>query len=547
MNQVKIILQARLDSMRLPGKMLLPVAGLPLVVLCARRVEKTGYPLVVATSVEASDDLLCDTLEDYGITYVRGSLHDVLGRFVLAAEGMKDTDRVVRLTGDNPLVDGKFVSAIIAHHELQQACYTRSLSPLDGLPYGISAEVINAGLLRKLHQEAVTDADREHVTTYLVKSGQFSLFHSPYKEDLSHLRVSIDTFSDYRRVAGLFNVVKQNALEVGWKTLIDVLQSKSSSPSFRTPYQMIGLKPQSKLALGTAQLGQAYGIANRLGKPSTEEARKILNTALDYGVTSIDTAAAYGTAELVIGTCLDADEKQRIDIHTKLDPLPHLINGLDKTCIRDAVQSSVYKSCHNLGLKVLPLVMLHRWEHLKACDGHIWQNLLDLRSKGVIQKLGVSVQSPEEALEALDEPEIKFIQMPFNILDWRWRESGFIENLSKRKDIHIQARSSLLQGLVTLPAEKWPVIKTSEASQILNALEAAVDKLKRKSVPDLCYAYVRSLDWVHSIVVGVETKAQLIENLNLFNEPALLDVQKVENLFSRVDTRLLNPAEWGGK
>lgn len=539
MSTIKIILQARLSSSRLPGKMLLPIGGLPLCVLCAQRAAQSGHEVVVATSDEPSDDLLCKALDEHGIAYIRGPLDDVLKRFIAASKGLKDDDLVVRLTGDNPVVDGTFVNEIIEHHKASGARYTRSLSPVDRLPYGISAEVVEYGILRELDKSNIGTEDREHVTSYLTKKGEYELFSSKLDEDLSHLRVTVDTFDDYERAAALFDG-EEKPIDVSWQTLVEKLKQDHAEPKFRAAYTMKGLKPQSKLALGTVQLGLRYGVANTSGQPDSEEAREILKTALSYGVTSIDTAAAYGSAEQVLGESLDLNDKQSVEINTKLDPLAQIDHNSTETQIKDAVEASIYRSCHNLGLQKLPCVMLHRWDHYALAQGFVWKTLQRLKDEGLIGKLGVSVQSAEEGLEALDVDDVEFIQLPFNILDWRWAESGFIEKRLKCPDVHIQVRSALLQGLLLLPADQWsPRIKDS-ADDVAVFINKAVKDHSRKSALDLCYAYVRSQDWIDTVVVGVETKAQLLENLELFNEPVLENVDGAP----RVDEAVLNPAKW---
>ncbi len=534
MSAVKIILQARLNSSRLPGKMLLPIGGMPLVVLCAKRAMTSGYSIVVATSLENSDDPLAESLAEHGIPHVRGSLDDVLARFLKATADMNDDDLIVRLTGDNPFVDGDFVKEIVAFHQREGTDYTRSFSPFDRLPYGVSAEVMRVGKLRELNQMDLTPYDREHVTIYPTKNNDYALFISPLDKDFSHLRATIDTPDDYERVADIFDNLDEDPLTVSWQVLVQKLQNLPDAPKFRIPYKKVGLKAESRLALGTVQLGLNYGVANKSGQPGVKEAKNILETAIAHGVNLIDTAAAYGDSEQVIGVSLDTFKKQEISIHTKLAP----------TVTKDTAQDSVQQSCERLGLKSLPCLMLHRWEHYRQDDGQIWQTLLDLKEEGLIKKLGTSVQSPDEALEALQEHQIEFIQLPFNICDWRWRESGFIEVRQKRHDIHIQTRSALLQGVFLLSPDQWPVLDTAEAQTVAKTLQTLVQDYKRASVQDLCYAYSRSQNWIDSIVVGVETLDQLKENLALFNAPELDNIEDVEKRIPRVDINFLDPAKW---
>ena len=108
-----IVIQARCSSSRLPGKVLLPVAGYPIAVLVAKRAATKGFPVVVATSTDSSDDILASTLRDYGLQVVRGPLEDVLGRCLMAIQNVSDDTAIVRLTADNLFPDGAFVEELV--------------------------------------------------------------------------------------------------------------------------------------------------------------------------------------------------------------------------------------------------------------------------------------------------------------------------------------------------------------------------------------------------------------------------------------------------
>lgn len=524
MRRVKLILQARMSSSRLPGKMLLPINNIPLVVLCAKRaVRGTDYPLIVATSNDESDDAMIPALEQNGIAFIRGPLDDVLKRFVIASDDMDDDDLIVRLTGDNPVVDTDFIRMILENHDKSGSPYTRSLSPFDRLPYGLSAEVIKAGLVRRLDNSNPTEFEREHVTIHYTLKDNYNLFQSPLPDDLSLLRCTVDTPQDYEDVKALF--AGEDAVNVSWKVLARKLAQDQTA--FRTPYKRYGLKAHSIFALGTAQLGLPYGVANSNGQPDFDAAKDILETAIAHGVTWIDTAAAYGNSETVIGKAFNDDAKSGALITTKLAPAV--------TTAKDAEQS-VQDSLDKLDLKNLPYLLLHRWSQRKT---PAWDALLKLQQDKKIGILGVSIQSPLEGLEALDDQAIRFIQLPFNILDGRWDD--FISIRKKRADVQIQVRSALLQGMLTLPPERWP-LNPEKARDLHQKLQELMRQNKRESIPDLCYAHVRAQDWVDSIVVGVETKEQLLENLHLFSTPALADFET--GPIAIKDEIFLNPALW---
>ena len=111
--RTRVVIQSRLSSSRLPGKALMDLGGMPLIELVARRASRTGFEVVVATSVGAYDGRIARHLERVGIRVVRGQLDDVLGRFLVATEDLEPTDRVIRLTGDNPVGDASLVQEML--------------------------------------------------------------------------------------------------------------------------------------------------------------------------------------------------------------------------------------------------------------------------------------------------------------------------------------------------------------------------------------------------------------------------------------------------
>jgi len=173
--------------------------------------------------------------------------------------------------------------------------------------------------------------------------------------------------------------------------------------------------------------------------------------------------------------------------------------------------------------------------------------LIDLCDKNYIQKLGVSVQSPEELDFALGISEIEVIQMPFNIFDYRWNDCiNKIESIKNQRKLIIHTRSSLLQGLlVSEEKQLWEKAQSSNPNIAINWLKE-ISKKYKKSVIDLCFAYVRSQKWIDGIVVGMETMDQLHQNLLLFDQSKLTDSEILEINNSRpiLAKETLNPSFW---
>ena len=545
--QTVLIMQVRSASTRLPGKALLPIAGFPSSILAALRASNRGHMIRVATSTERSDDKLAETFGEYGFRVLRGSLNDVLSRFVAAVEDLPEDYLVIRLTGDNPVPDGRFLEELESYFPTSGAEYLYHSYPQSHVPYGLGAEAFTVATLRKAHAGATAMRDREHVVPWMIRNCR-SAIHIPMtldSEDLSHLRCTIDDKADYERAGDLFRGV-EDPVRVGWFELARKLASMPGEPAFRVPYKVSGGRAHSEFVLGTAQLGMEYGIANRTGKPSRSIAIQMIHTAIAHGVTAIDIARAYGDAEQVAGEALAGAWGSRVEIVTKLDPLNSLARDATAKDVRAAVDESVRRSCDALGVTQLSTLLLHRWQHYREWNGAAWQRLLELRDAEEIAALGVSVYEPEEALAAMQEPAIRHIQIPMNVIDWRWKSAGVDRALSQRPEVIVHARSALLQGLLTEPAESWPISFDYDASGSLRQLREFANRYRRASVLDLCLAYVRSQPWITGVVVGCETPGQLRENLQLFRAPHLTEEQcaDLEKSLPVAPQELLNPSKW---
>lgn len=301
----------------------------------------------------------------------------------------------------------------------------------------------------------------------------------------------------------------------------------------------------TKLALGSAQLGSNYGIANKTGQPSQNEATKIIHCAIASGIKIIDTARAYGNSEEVIGHALHGIDRSGVNISTKLSPaLFENTNSEQEIC--NNIDQSIKSSLQALNTTSLDILMLHRWSHFSEKNSIVWKRLLYWKNKEIIKKLGVSLSSPIEAITALNQPEIEFIQIPFNILDWRFRCAELRNAIIKRPDVTIQTRSAFLQGILISPAATWPKNLGVDATAIINQLEKLVVDFKRKNRADLCTAYLRSLSWIDNIVIGMETLIQLNDNIKLFQEPLLHkeQIEIIEKTFVILPEVLLNPSLW---
>lgn len=194
-----ILLFGRLNSRRLPGKVLRPLGGRPMLgrVIDRMRLMSAEARLVVATSDQPDDDPIAAFAGGEGVEVFRGSKDDVLGRAAACAEAL-GLDRIVRISCDSPFIDPALVDTMLALHAASDAELTTNVLPRT-YPYGISVEVLTTALLDRLQVEARDQEDREHVTRLCyAQPDRFRIARHTRPDDCySGLRLVVDTTEDY--------------------------------------------------------------------------------------------------------------------------------------------------------------------------------------------------------------------------------------------------------------------------------------------------------------------------------------------------------------
>lgn len=200
------LIQARMSSSRLPGKVLEPLRGVPLIVYMARRAARAKRldGVVVVTSTDRSDDPLVNALETAAVQVFRGDLHDVLGRYAEAAAA-HGAGEIVRLTGDCPLVDPAVIDAVIDARRASGADYASNVDP-PTYPDGLDVECFTRNALDRAHALAARAPEREHVTLWM-RSDEAGLRRVNQRAiaDFSPLRLTIDYPDDLTLVRHLLD------------------------------------------------------------------------------------------------------------------------------------------------------------------------------------------------------------------------------------------------------------------------------------------------------------------------------------------------------
>jgi aryl-alcohol dehydrogenase-like predicted oxidoreductase len=282
----------------------------------------------------------------------------------------------------------------------------------------------------------------------------------------------------------------------------------------------------SRIGLGTVQFGTDYGISNRDGRPSETEIAAILARAVEAGIGYLDTASSYGDAETLIGRHLPSGHPLRIV--TKLPPIVEdSIEASHKNAMLDALAGSLdrLKAAQIYGLLVHQLRDL-----LKPGWQYLIESLQEARNRGWTARIGASIYDAGD-LELIEErvtPDL--VQLPFNALDRRLADSGWLSRL-KASGIEVHARSLFLQGLLlmepaTLPAFFVPVrgalagLHTRWTAKKLTPLAGCLHYVLRNAAIDAAIVGVNRLRELDEIVAAL---SELADDKGEFGPPVTID------------------------
>lgn len=200
--RVIAVIQARMGSTRLPGKIIAKIGDKPQLEILVNRLKKSKHidDIVVATTKNQDDDIVERLSNEMGINCYRGSEEDVLERYVESSK-IFDADVVIRITGDNPLTDIGLVDKLIESHIENNADYTYC----SDTPLGVSAEIIDSNVLKEISLKAEFDSEREHVTPYIRSHPeQYKIFELKSNLQNQNLRLTVDTKEDLKLIRAIY-------------------------------------------------------------------------------------------------------------------------------------------------------------------------------------------------------------------------------------------------------------------------------------------------------------------------------------------------------
>jgi aryl-alcohol dehydrogenase-like predicted oxidoreductase len=283
----------------------------------------------------------------------------------------------------------------------------------------------------------------------------------------------------------------------------------------------------NRIVLGGAQLGLPYGILNGGETLSSEEVARILDTAVDHGIDSIDTAIAYGHSESIIGEI----SQNRFKIISKLPPLP-----VDISNVSEWVYSQVQGSLSRLKFTSLDALLLHRPQDLTGAQGvELYAAIESLMAEKMIHRFGVSIYSPDDLEGIIDTFEIHVVQAPLNVFDRRIL--GVTDQLSAL-NIEVHVRSVFLQGVLIASPQDRP-----QRFEPWSEHFALFDEWVRSSgvsAMACCMGFALQQSGIAKLVIGTTSAESLDEIMNSIPNSVL---EVPTHLQSSVE-QLIDPRIW---
>jgi spore coat polysaccharide biosynthesis protein SpsF (cytidylyltransferase family) len=236
------IIQARMGSTRLPGKVLMNLARKPVLWHIIRRLQRATHLdcICVATTIENEDDRIEEACKTWSMPVYRGSGDDVLSRYYECAKyiGMQGgkKDYIVRITADCPFVDPAIVDILIEKAVHGHYDYVSNIDP-PTFPDGLDVEVIRFEVLETAVKEARLNSERENVTPYIRKNKAFLKFNYARIPDLSNIRLTLDTREDYQMIAMIYDALYHDGDIISFKDILKLLDSRSDIPAINAQYK----------------------------------------------------------------------------------------------------------------------------------------------------------------------------------------------------------------------------------------------------------------------------------------------------------------------
>ena len=296
-----------------------------------------------------------------------------------------------------------------------------------------------------------------------------------------------------------------------------------------------------EIVIGGAQFGSNYGINNKY-KYKLSSINQNLSYLKSKNIYCFDTSNLYKKSNQIIGN-LNTDNKNKYYAKFYID-IRKLDVSKDKEIYIKKFFNKIYK---NLKTDEIYCLSFHRFNLISHSNKLILKYLLYLKKINKIKIIGVSISNYSELNKAINMKHIDLIQMPFNILDNRWK--NLISNIYKARSRGkiFQVRSIFLQGLLlTEKKDLWIKANCEDNTEIYKWIKQCLRLTKSQNIKNLLIRYVNSIDWIDSIVIGFNAKQEIIENLSYFENKKISKklIKKIDKNKLKISNKILDPSMW---
>jgi aryl-alcohol dehydrogenase-like predicted oxidoreductase len=294
-----------------------------------------------------------------------------------------------------------------------------------------------------------------------------------------------------------------------------------------------------ELCLGTVQFGMDYGVFNQ-PKKDMDYCVRCLDYATQNGIAAIDTAAAYGNAEEVTGEFLRKKTipREKLFLSTKL--LPNCLDEMAPADYESVIVKRLEDSLQTLHTDYVDAYYFHSSRYV--FDDAMLEALQVVKTKGLAKKVGVSIYYEEEAIKAMNNPLVQYVQTPYSIFDHRMKQVGLFEE-STRGDLQVDSRTTFIKGLIRLQEEEVPE-HLSKAQPILRKLDEICQETGYTRI-ELAIGYVKQETGIRHLVFGIRDLQQLQQDIAAFDKEIPKEIlRRLDEEFQNIDTDIVVPSLW---
>lgn len=295
----------------------------------------------------------------------------------------------------------------------------------------------------------------------------------------------------------------------------------------------------TELCLGTVQFGMDYGVFNQQ-KKDIDYCVSCIDYATQNGINAIDTAAAYGIAEEVVGKFMRKNTIQRDKLFISTKLLPNVLDDYESKNFESIILKNIKKSLGIIGTDYVDAYFLHSSRYIH--NPEILDALQVVKKEGLAKDVGVSIYYEDEARATFGNPNVQYVQVPYSIFDHRMKEYGLLER-AKLGELKVDTRTTFIKGLIRLKEDEVPEY-LSKAKPILKELDKVCEETGYSRI-QLAIGYVKQEQAINHLVFGIRDIEQLKQDIEAFKLDIPSDVfVNMDDKFRNIDTDIVVPSLW---